>query len=55
MLGNVSGIKISDAKIQKDVEKEREVEDDKIKTIILYSDRILNGPVNTKNPERFDK
>ena len=55
MFGEVSAVKISNAKIVKDLEKPGKVEQDKIETIFSCWEDILYGSVDTKNIQRLDE
>ena len=55
VLRDIPVVEIGNAKIKDDVEKEGEIENNKIKTITLGSDYILNVPVNSENKNRLDK
>jgi hypothetical protein len=55
ILGNVPVIEIGDSKIEKDVEQKRKIKNDQIKSVISYTDDILNVPVNSEYKDRFDK
>jgi hypothetical protein len=55
MLGYVPVVEIGYARIQQNIKEESEIEDIEIKSIILKSDRILHGAVNSEDPERLDK
>ena len=55
MLGNIAVVKIGDAEIQQDIEKECEIEQVLVKSIIREPDRILHRPVNAEDPERLDQ
>jgi hypothetical protein len=55
ILGDVSIIKVGNAKIEEDVEKEGKVENHKIKTIIRGTYNILHAPVDTKYPKGLDQ
>jgi len=53
MLGNVSVVVVGDAKIKQDVEEEREIEDNIIKSIIPGANNILNCAIDAQNPKGF--
>ncbi len=53
VLGNIAVVEIGYTKIEQDVENENKVEDGEVKAILLGAHRILNTPVNSKNPERL--
>jgi hypothetical protein len=51
ILGNVFVVEIGDPKIEQDIEKKSEIEYRKIKTVFARGYHVLNGAVDTKNPE----
>jgi hypothetical protein len=55
VLGNVPVVEVGNAEIEKDIEKEGEIQEVKIETIIHDPRDDLNIPVNCKNPDRFDQ
>ena len=55
ILGYISVIKVSNAKIEKDIKKKGEVENYEVKTIISGTHGILNPAVNAKYPTRLNQ
>jgi hypothetical protein len=55
VLGDITVVEIRNAHVEKNIEKERKVEDHKIKTVVPDVNNILNGPVDAKDPEWFDQ
>jgi len=55
VLRDVPVIEVGNPEIKQDIEKKREVENYKIEAILLDANCILNGPVDTENPERLDE
>jgi len=54
MLGNVPVVKIGDPDIEQDIENYGKIEQGKIQSVAFSTDNILNRPVYTQHPERFD-
>jgi hypothetical protein len=55
ILGNISIVKIGNAKIKKDVEKKGEIEYNKIKPKVLSSNYILHSSIDAEDPEWLDQ
>ena len=55
VLCNIPVIEIGDPKIKENIKEKREIENDKIKPVITYSDNILNIPVDAEYKDRFNK
>jgi len=53
MLGNVSVVEVRHSQVQEDIKEKGKIQDRKVKTEILNTDRILNRPVNAQDPERL--
>jgi hypothetical protein len=53
ILGNVPVVEVGNPKVEQDIEKKREVEDDEIEAIITHPDDPLNGEIDPKNPDRL--
>jgi hypothetical protein len=54
VLGNIPVIEIGDAQVEKNVEKEREIEYDKVKPIISHPYYVLYIPVYPENEYGFN-
>jgi hypothetical protein len=55
VLGDIPVVEIGDAKIEKDVEKEGEIKNNKIKTVLLGTYNVLNAPVDAKYPKGLNQ
>jgi hypothetical protein len=55
VLRNVPVVEIGDAEIEQDIEKEGKIQNFKVEPIIEGSHHVLNIPVDSKNPDRFDE
>ena len=54
-LSNVPVVEIGDSQIQENIKKERKIQDFKIEPVIKGADHVLNIPVDSENPDRFDQ
>ena len=55
VLRNILIVEVSNAEIEKDIEKEGKIKKCDVVAIYLCSYSNLNIPVNTKNPKRLDQ
>ena len=55
VLSDVLVVEIRYPEIEKDIQQEGEIENSKVHPVGFCAHRLLNGSVNTQNPERLNK
>jgi hypothetical protein len=54
VLRDIFIVKVGDANIEQDIQKQREIKQGKVHPVTLISHHILNCSVDSKNPKWFD-
>jgi len=55
VLRYVAVVVVGDAQIEQNIENEREIEQRKIKSVLLSAHNVLHSAVDSENPERLDQ